>query len=243
MHLFKLIARRIIRISFNASVALINRLSNMERYRSQVNQLRKLPDGTLGKEIANCLDMHNLCLVPGFESHDMKHVLLGYEMTPEDEIRMQAFMIGNGNYSFPSLAIFLFGAVLLPDLWSVFLTDFKKGASTIPVSAWTIEDYAEYSLDDLREQLAQSKKMTLQPSFAHHFTRLAALLTIAAGVFGMLFCLPFLFSANIVDLIGAGFPFVAGAILVVGGLFSLANLTARQRELQQIEAMLANLKR
>ncbi|AFM04125.1 hypothetical protein Fleli_1719 [Bernardetia litoralis DSM 6794] len=35
---------------------------------------------------------------------------------------------------------------------------------------------------------------------------------IAAGVFGMLFCLPYLWSANIADLVGAGFPFVAGNI-------------------------------
>ena len=37
----------------------------------------------------------------------------------------------------------------------------------------------------------------------------------------MLFCFPFLWSANVADLVGAGFPFVAGAIFVVGGLVSL----------------------
>ncbi|NQX86802.1 MAG: hypothetical protein HRT67_13030 [Flavobacteriaceae bacterium] len=56
-------------------------------------------------------------------------------------------------------------------------------------------------------------------------TQFAAIAAVLAGVFGMLFCLPFLFSSNIADLIGAGFPFVGGAILVVGGLLALSNLT------------------
>ena len=41
----------------------------------------------------------------------------------------------------------------------------------------------------------------------------------------MLFCLPFLFSSNVADLVGAGFPFVGGAILFVGGLLVLSNLS------------------
>ena len=45
---------------------------------------------------------------------------------------------------------------------------------------------------------------------------------IIAGIGGMVFCLPFLFSASIPDLIGAGFPFVGGAVLAGSGLIALA---------------------
>ena len=45
-----------------------------------------------------------------------------------------------------------------------------------------------------------------------------------AGAFGMLFCVPFLWSANMADLVGAGFPFVGGAILFSFGLLTLAVL-------------------
>ena len=51
-----------------------------------------------------------------------------------------------------------------------------------------------------------------------------AILTMIAGAFGMLFCFPFLWSANIADLVGAGFPFVGGAILFSFGLLTLAVL-------------------
>ena len=49
-----------------------------------------------------------------------------------------------------------------------------------------------------------------------------AIITMLAGVFGMLFCFPFLWSARMEDLVGAGFPFVGGSILFGSGLLTLA---------------------
>jgi formate/nitrite transporter FocA (FNT family) len=54
-----------------------------------------------------------------------------------------------------------------------------------------------------------------------------AIIAMAAGLFGMLFCFPFLWSAKLEDLVGAGFPFVSGAILFGTGLLTLA-ITNRQ---------------
>ena len=50
---------------------------------------------------------------------------------------------------------------------------------------------------------------------------LISVVTMGAGLFGMLFCLRFLWSALLEDLVGAGFPFVGGAILFGCGLISL----------------------
>ena len=49
-----------------------------------------------------------------------------------------------------------------------------------------------------------------------------AIITMAAGLLGMIFCYPFLWSARMEDLVGAGFPFVAGSILFGAGLLTLA---------------------
>ncbi len=233
MNILQKIARKIIKQSFDLSVSTIEFFSKMEPYEQKVSELRKLENGTLGKEIAECLDKHNLTLVPKYESHDLKHVLLNYKMTTEDEIRMQAFMVGNGNYSIPSFAILIFGAILLPDLWRTFYSDFKKGKKSIGISEWTIEKYATRNLYELRAEL-------LKPEFEQktifdmkRVTKFGALASITAGIFGMIFCLPFLFSSNIADLVGAGFPFVGGAILAVGGLLALSNLS-RPNKSQQV---------
>ncbi|ALJ00715.1 hypothetical protein [Rufibacter tibetensis] len=58
---------------------------------------------------------------------------------------------------------------------------------------------------------------------------IASCLSMVLGGFGMIYCLPFLFSPVLEDLVGAGLPFVGGAILFAAGLisFSIKNKKAR----------------
>ena len=49
-----------------------------------------------------------------------------------------------------------------------------------------------------------------------------ALVSMIFGAFGMLYCLQFLWSNNLNDLVGAGLPFLAGSILFGTGLISLS---------------------
>jgi hypothetical protein len=51
-----------------------------------------------------------------------------------------------------------------------------------------------------------------------------AIITMLAGLFGMLFSFPFLWSARMEDLVGAGFPFVGGSILFGTGLLTLGQV-------------------
>jgi hypothetical protein len=229
MNTLQNIARRIIKSSFDFSVSTIERFYDMELYNQQVSELRDLENGMLGKEIAKCLDNHGLTLVPNYESHDLKHVLLDYKMTAEDEIRMQAFMLGNGNYSIPCFAILGFGAILLPDLWPTFYQDYKKGKKSIPISSWKIEDYAKSNINELRLKLIKPETQKQQVMNLKSITKLGAFTSIITGIFGMLFCLPFLFSSHLADIVGAGFPFIGGAILMVGGLIALSNLSRPEK--------------
>jgi hypothetical protein len=221
------IARAIIRYSFDFAVTIIITFSRMKPYNELVDSLREYKDGTLGKAIADCLDEKGLHLVPKFESHDLKHVLLDYKMDPEGEIRLQAFMVGNGNVSLPSLAILTFGSLLLPSKWKLLFSDYKKGQNTIPVSGWNIEEHGQQNLRALQHQITPTST-EVSPIFnTIKLTKIGAYSAVTAGVLGMFVCLPFLFSSNIADLIGAGFPFIGGAILSVGGLLALSNLSRK----------------
>jgi hypothetical protein len=234
MNIFQIIARTIIKKSFHLSVWTIEQFHDIAVYEQKARQLQELPEGTLGKDIANCLEKNNLRLVPNYESHDLKHVLLDFKMTPVDEIRMQAFMLGNGNYSIPSFAIFIFGALLLPDFWTTFYKDYINGRNSRPIKTWTIEEYAHCQTSTLR-QIVTNYSTRQQTEFdMKSLIKLGAYTAIALGTFGMIFCLPFLFSNNMADLVGAGFPFVGGAIIASGGLITLSNLTKHTRQLNGI---------
>ncbi|WP_229972576.1 hypothetical protein [Pontibacter harenae] len=194
----------------------------MRLYDLQVDELRKLEAGTLGREVADCLDTNKLRLVPGYESHDLKHSLLDYKMTPVDEIRMQAFMIGNGNISIPSIAIFTFGFILLPYKWIQFAKDFRLGLNSKQIKEWTLGEYADKDLIQLRKSviLADKTRYKLEP-LLKKLAYVGSVSAMIAGIFGIVFCLPYLFSPLLEDLVGAGFPFVGGAILFSAGLISM----------------------
>jgi len=236
MGILQILARTIIKKSFHVSVWTIEQFHDIAIYEQKARQLQELPDGTLGKDIANCLEKNNLRLVPNYESHDLKHVLLDFKMTPVDEIRMQAFMLGNGNYSIPSFAIFFFGAILLPDLWRTFYKDYKNGLNSKPIKTWTIEDYAHCQTSTLRQIVLNSSKQQHTKFEMKSLVKFGAYTAIILGTLGMLFCLPFLFSSNMADLVGAGFPFLGGSIIASGGLITLSILTKQTRQLNPTTA-------
>lgn len=215
----------IIEKAFNFSVWTIAHFSDMKPSDQKFAELSQLPIGTLGKDIADCLEFNKLRIIPNFESHDLKHVLLNFKMTPVDEIRMQAFMLGNGNYTFPCIVILLFGIILLPSKWATLYADFKKGQKAMPISSWTIDDYAQTSTADLRKLIFKGSYTKQTFMTIEKITKYAAMASMFTGILAMIFCLPFLFSSSITDLVGAGFPFLAGAALVVGGLLTLSNLS------------------
>lgn len=231
MNILQHISRSIISKSFHLSVWTIEQFYDIALYETKARELQALPDGTLGKDIGNCLEKNGLRLVPNYESHDLKHVLLDFKMTPVDEIRLQAFMLGNGNYSIASFAIFAFGTLLLPDLWTTFYKDFVNGRNAKPISTWTIEEYAHCQTSTLREVVFNySPSSSPQNIFdMRSLTKLGAYTAIVLGTLGMLFCLPFLFSSSMEDLVGAGFPFLGGAIMASAGLIALSNLTKYNR--------------
>lgn len=230
MNIFQCIARFIIRKSFHLSVWTIEQFHDIALYEQKARQLQSLPEGTLGKDIANCLEKNDLRLVPNYESHDLKHVLLDFKMTPVDEIRMQAFMLGNRNYSIPSFAIFVFGVLFLPDLWATFYKDFRNGRRSKPISTWTIEEYAHCQTSTLREIVFNYSPSLQNTTSMKSLVKSGAYGAIILGAFGMLFCLPFLFSSSIADLIGAGFPFLGGAVIASAGLIALSNLTKNSKK-------------
>jgi Coenzyme Q (ubiquinone) biosynthesis protein Coq4 len=158
MNFFQKGARQLIKKSFHGAVWLIEQFHDMEPSQRKVHEFALLPDGTLGKEVSNCLILNHLCLVPRYESHDLKHILLDFKMTPENEIRMQAFMLGNGNGTVPCLAILVYGLLLLPDQWRLLWSDFKRGQKCHPISDWTLEAFADQNVIELRKRMVKEMK-------------------------------------------------------------------------------------
>ena len=114
--------------------------------------LQALPPGTLGRAVADTLQAHGFQLIPNYENHDLKHALLGYGMTVEAELQMQAFMLGNGNYAPTCWGFLLFG-LLTPEHWPELRRHYRRGRRVQPVHSWQLADYAAESLAGLRRRI------------------------------------------------------------------------------------------
>ncbi|QNH63145.1 hypothetical protein [Hymenobacter sediminicola] len=133
-------------------IPIFQRLYGCNNTKVQLTQLQALPPGTLGRGVADILARYNLQLIPHYENHDLKHVLLGYDMTPEDELKLKAFMLGNGDYSITCIG-FLALALLTPELWPELTEHFRRGRHTLPVRHWSLTEYATQQVEQLRDQI------------------------------------------------------------------------------------------
>lgn len=97
-----------------------------KRKRAFTKQLAACEIGTIGHEIHLTLQRKGLKVIPLFEDHDLKHVLLGYDMTAIDEVRMQFYLMGNGNKSVYCLLVVASG-IIYPNYWKIFREDLEKG--------------------------------------------------------------------------------------------------------------------
>jgi ubiquinone biosynthesis protein Coq4 len=148
----KLVRKIILQSKVSFLIPTLSLLYGTKAAHAQLRILQNLPAGTLGREVADKLAEHDFQLIPHYENHDLKHVMLGYDMTPEDELRLKAFMLGNGDWSFACL-IFLSFAVLAPEMWPELRQHYYRGRQTQSITHWTLAEYATQPTSLLRQQI------------------------------------------------------------------------------------------
>ncbi len=110
-----------------------------ERYEKKLQHMRSLPDHTVGNDLARMLDEKGLKLIPGFERHDLNHLILGYGMEPEEELCMQAYLVGNGYYKL-HCCLFLSSGLLLPGLWKTLFAHYLLGKRSESLSSLALAE-------------------------------------------------------------------------------------------------------
>lgn len=93
----------------------------------QIQDLKQYEEGTVAHHLHKFLDDHQLSLLPYYEKHDIKHVLLDYPPTDKGEVCLQCFMLANGRITFPVVLAVIFGWCTMPEYWSDFLKAFRRG--------------------------------------------------------------------------------------------------------------------
>ena len=122
---------------------------------SKLTHLRTLQKGTVGREIAIMLDDRGYKLIPKFENHDLKHIILDYDITMKDEIKMQAYLVGNGNLTLPCL-IFLSLGLFYPTIWKDLPTEFLHGQKTKSIHFLTLDNCMDKDLAEVKDEFGRN---------------------------------------------------------------------------------------
>jgi hypothetical protein len=133
------------------SIWILERLFDTHRLDIRLQQLREMRAGSVGREVADLLDSKGYRLIPKFENHDIKHIILGFEMTVKDEIRMQAYLVGNGNYTLPCLMALSTG-IVFPSIWLELIAEYKMGRTMKSIIPLTLDECMERDLSEMRTE-------------------------------------------------------------------------------------------
>ncbi|MFT5822369.1 MAG: ubiquinone biosynthesis protein Coq4 [Crocinitomix sp.] len=118
---------KILQIMIERAVPFLNRFRKKPYWPYSQEQMRNLPTGTLGNDVANFLDAQNLSLLPKYEVHDTLHVLLNYGTTPKEELKLQGFMIGNKSVTFGGKVLFGISLIVKPEYLKEIRQEIKRG--------------------------------------------------------------------------------------------------------------------
>ena len=139
------------------SIRILEKVCKTKPLSDKMNTLRALPEGTVGRSIADMLDRHGYRLIPRFQNHDLKHIVLGYEMIKTDEILMQAYLVGNGNYTIPCM-LFLMNAVFYPSIWPQLIPHYRMGRSANSILHITLEGCMYRDLAGVIQQYGRNSR-------------------------------------------------------------------------------------
>jgi ubiquinone biosynthesis protein Coq4 len=123
----KLRSNILVMLTHTIALPILKIVRRKKKFPYSMEQLSALPFETVGNELWQSLNAENLRLLPYYERHDIKHVVLDYPFTDEGEVSLQFFMLANGRVSFPVLATAIYGLVTMPEYYSSFKKAWHRG--------------------------------------------------------------------------------------------------------------------
>lgn len=123
----KLRSNVLVLLTHTIALPILKIVRSKKKFPYSMEQLSALPFETVGNELWQSLNAESLRLLPYYERHDIKHVVLDYPFTDEGEVSLQFFMLANGRVSFPVLATVIYGLVTMPEYYSSFKKAWQRG--------------------------------------------------------------------------------------------------------------------
>lgn len=153
----KLRSNILVMLTHTIALPILKIIRRKKKFPYSMEQLSALPYETVGNELWQSLNAENLRLLPYYERHDIKHVVLDYPFTDEGEVSLQFFMLANGRISFPVLATAIYGLITMPEYYSSFRKAYQRGKEANDLSSLDWFAIMLQPLADVRHQFSLAK--------------------------------------------------------------------------------------
>lgn len=143
------------KLTHSIAVPLLMSTRKNELFQYSMNDLKNFPKGTIGKDLQEYLKTKGFTLMKNYERHDCKHIIFEYEMDQIGEAKMQFYFLGNGYFSLPVISTILAYSILMPEEWSTFYQEFKKGRKGVnvkPLDKMKHNQLVKMNTEDLKKQ-------------------------------------------------------------------------------------------
>ena len=113
----------------------------------------RMPPNSLGGTYYRKMLENNIPYNPKLIRHDMKHILLGYEMKMPDELRIHAFQMGNGSYNTLATTYIAICLLIVPEAVAFLRDDYRRGQKVPCLKNVSLEKYLNIDLIECRSKL------------------------------------------------------------------------------------------
>ena len=123
-----------------------NWLLRKRNWKYTADDYRNMPENSAGKRLIEYMDANQIPFKPNLVRHDLKHILLGYQMNMPDELRIHAFLIGNRCYNPMAMAYLFICVAIVPEILPTLWKDFKRGRKSVCLKNIPLENYIQSDL-------------------------------------------------------------------------------------------------
>ncbi len=147
---FNQIRHCLIQIGFHLVKSVYRPFHQSTIWRLTSSDLLQLASNSLGFHIGCFLLKHDLELQDQAETHDVFHVLTGYDTSSLEEIGMQFWLCGNGKRSFPLYSAMAAGLLFYPDKFHYLMDCLYLGKRSNSIHNLDYLELLQQSVESLR---------------------------------------------------------------------------------------------
>jgi ubiquinone biosynthesis protein Coq4 len=122
-------------------------------WKYKLSDYQRMAKGTLGHTYWQYIHDNQIEYKPNLIKHDMKHIILGYEMKMPAELDIVAFLVGNKSYNKVAVVYLLVCLLIVPEYALKLKPHYQRGQQARCLRDFDLRDFVEKDLKTIRKHL------------------------------------------------------------------------------------------